>query len=394
MINLKGVVKKLNLSRFIIHEKLMCVGIRLIISVTFLLLVVSVRLQAQDTKVSHPFMWKSFNNPAYSGFDGLAGVNIGMQRSYWSKPLDFRSYFVSADYAFQEKRTFGLGGLSLFYQRDQESSVMYVTQLFAAALSARVKLSRSTVLQVGLQPSLYCKSVDPSKLTLGDQFDPFYGQILDISPELMSFYADKVTIFDMAAGIYGQTDFNVAWHGVASLEYGFSVYHIIESTQSFLSEHGSASSEENLLNRRYSGYVSYAHPFALGNQINTVLSPYVMIDVQSVMRNLQFGVCWEEERFGLIGLGVRGDQFEGLQVGTLLVHLGVNIPGGRDSGWKIGYTCEVPTHQGTMYQNTSHSLSLHWYYRIVPKRCIQRFDNPPNNSKRARMKRKNKAFHF
>ena len=201
MINLKGVVKKLNLSRFIIHEKLMCVGIRLIISVTFLLLVVSVRLQAQDTKVSHPFMWKSFNNPAYSGFDGLAGVNIGMQRSYWSKPLDFRSYFVSADYAFQEKRTFGLGGLSLFYQRDQESSVMYVTQLFAAALSARVKLSRSTVLQVGLQPSLYCKSVDPSKLTLGDQFDPFYGQILDISPELMSFYADKVTIFDMAAGI-------------------------------------------------------------------------------------------------------------------------------------------------------------------------------------------------
>ena len=87
MINLKGVVKKLNLSRFIIHEKLMCVGIRLIISVTFLLLVVSVRLQAQDTKVSHPFMWKSFNNPAYSGFDGLAGVNIGMQRSYWSKVL-------------------------------------------------------------------------------------------------------------------------------------------------------------------------------------------------------------------------------------------------------------------------------------------------------------------
>ena len=63
-------------------------------------------------------------------------------------------------------------------------------------------------------------------MTLGDQFDPFYGQILDISPELMSFYADKVTIFDMAAGIYGQTDFNVAWHGVASLEYGFSVYHI------------------------------------------------------------------------------------------------------------------------------------------------------------------------
>lgn len=71
-------------------------------------------LPAQDTKVTHPFMWKSFNNPAYTGFNGLAGVSIGMQKAYWSNPLDFRSYFVAADYAFQEKRTFGLGGVSCF----------------------------------------------------------------------------------------------------------------------------------------------------------------------------------------------------------------------------------------------------------------------------------------
>lgn len=66
----------------------------------------------------------------------------------------------------------------------------------------------------------------------------------------------------MAALVFTVRPISMWRHGVASLEYGFSVYHIIESTQSFLSEHGSASSEENLLNRRYSGYVSYAHPFA------------------------------------------------------------------------------------------------------------------------------------
>ncbi len=351
-------------------------------------------LTAQDTKLAHPFMWKSFNNPAYSGFNGLAGVNIGFQRSYWSKPLDFRSYFLSADYPFQEKKTFGLGGVSLFYQRDQESSVMYVTNTFAAALSARVKLSRSTVLQVGLQPTLYHKSVDPSRITLGDQFDPFYGQILDVSPELMNFYSDKIAMFDMAAGIYGQTDFNISWHGVATLDYGLAVYHIIESTQSFLSEHGSKSSEENLLHRRYSAYLSYAHPLAFGNQINTVLAPYLMLDVQSVMRNLQFGVYWEEERFGMIGLGFRSDQYEGLQIGTLLLHLGVNLSANSDSGWRFGYTFEVPTHQGTMYKNTSHSLSLHWYFKVTPKRCIERFDNSPNNRKKARMSRKYKAYWF
>lgn len=353
-------------------------------------------LLAQDTKVTHPFMWKSFNNPAYTGFNGLAGVSVGMQRAYWSNPLDFRSYFVAADYAFQEKRTFGLGGVSLFYQRDQEGSLMYVTNTFSAAVSARAKVARSTVLQVGIQPSLYNKSVDPSRITLGDQFDPFYGQILDVSPELINFYADRVTMFDIGAGIYGETDFNIAWHGVASLEYGFSVYHIIESTQSFLSEHGSKSSEKNLLNRRYSGYLSYSHPLTFGNQWNTILSPYLMMDVQSVMRNLQFGVYWEEERFGMIGLGLRSDQYEGLQVGTLLLHLGANIMANNDSGWKVGYTFEMPTHQGTMYKNTSHSLSLHWYFKITPKRCVLRFEHSPNNTKRVKSMRsaRKRAFKF
>jgi len=364
----------------------------------FLLLVILYGMaqvgRAQDTKVPHPFMWKSFNNPAYTGFDGLARVSVGMQRAYWSKPLDFRTYFVAADYPFQEKKTFGLGGVSLLYQRDQENALLYITNAFAAAVSARVKLSRSTVLQVGLQPALYQKSVDPSRITLGDQFDPYYGQILDVSPELIDFYADKVTMFDVAAGIYGQTDFNIKWHGVATLEYGFSVYHIIESTQSFLSEHGSKSAEENLLYRRYSGYVSYSHPLAFGNRINTVLAPYMMIDIQSVMRNLQFGVYWEEERFGLIGFGLRSDQYEGLQVGAYLLHLGVNIARRNDRGWQVGYTFEGPTHQGTMYKNTSHALSLHWYFKQTPKRCIQRFDHSPNNRQRARKRLKNKFSWF
>ena len=76
---------------------------------------------AQDTKLPHPFMWKSFNNPGYSGFDGLASVNVGIRRAYWSKPLDFRSYFVSADYPFQEKKTFGLGAVSYTHLRAHET---------------------------------------------------------------------------------------------------------------------------------------------------------------------------------------------------------------------------------------------------------------------------------
>ncbi len=334
--------------------------------------------RGQDTKVSHPFMWKSFNNPGYTGFDGMMRTSLGLQRSYWTHPLEFRSYFAAFDYPFRERRTFGLGGLSVLYQRDREGALSYTTDMLGVSLSGRVKLAHHTVLQAGLQPTVYRKGVDPTRITLGDQLDPFYGQILDVSPEMIRFYADKIWMFDMSAGIYGETDFNVGWHGLASLEYGFSVYHIIESTQSFLSEHGSKSSEENMLNRRFSGYLSYAHPIAM-RRMNTVVSPYLLMDFQSVMKNVHFGVSWEEERFGMIGLGLKTDRYDGLKLGTLLVHLGVNLRRGDEMGWKVGYTYEVPTHQGTMYKNTTHSVSLHWYVARAPKRCVNRFDHSPNN---------------
>ena len=96
----------------------------------------------------------------------------------------------------------------------------------------------------------------------------------------------------------------------------------------------------------------------------------------------------------MIGLGFKSDQYEGIKIGTLLIHLGANIARSDDMGWRVAYTFEVPTDQGTMYKNTSHSLSLHWYFKRTPKRCIQRFDHSPNNNQRARMKRKNKTFRF
>lgn len=351
---------------------------------------------AQDSKLPHPFMWKSFNNPGYSGFEGLMNVNVGMRRAFWSKPLDFRSYFVSADYPFREQRSLGLGGISLFYQRDQEKSLMYVTNSLGLSLSTRIKVSRSTVLQFGIQPMLYLKSLDPNRVRLGDQYDPYYGLVLQVSPELIEFYTDHVTLFDMAAGIYGRTDFNTGFKGVSSLEYGFSVYHIIESTQSFLSEHGSVSSEENLLYRRYSGYLSYTHPFPIGYELQTTLSPYLMMDMQSVMKNIQFGVAWEEERIGMFGLGFRSDQYKGLSIGTLLLSLGVNIMRSSEQGWKLGYTFEVPAHQGTMYKNTSHSLSLHWYYKHTPQRCVARFDNrlPAGSGGRGARGKRTRTFRY
>lgn len=346
----------------------------LLISCTF-------ALNAQDTKLSHPFMWKSFNNPGYSGFDGRMAVSFGAQKAFWGNPLDFRSYFLAVDVPFTAKRTVGLGGVSVFAQRDEEGTLMYATNTLAATISARARILRNTVIQLGIQPCVYQKSIDPDRILLGDQLDSYYGKILNVSPEMMQFYKNKITLFDFAAGIYGQTGMYLRNGSLASFDYGLSLYHIIEPSQSFLSENGSLAARENLINRRMSMYLSYTHPVVIFTQVNTTVSPYFMYEKQGVQKNIQWGAYCEGERIGLFGVGMKKDQYSGLNLSSLLFHLGLYLDRGGRSGWKICYTYEMPANQGTIYKNSTHSLSLHWFLRRNPARELNRFDNSPNNKK-------------
>lgn len=338
-------------------------------------------LSAQDTRMAHPFVWKSSNNPAYTGFDGRMNASLGVQRSFWSNPLDFRSYFVAVDIPFTERRAVGLGGASLFFQRDQEGSLMYVTNMLGIDLSVRTTILRNTVLQFGIQPCVYQKSLDASRIVMGDQLDPYYGKILGMSPQLIDVYKDKITLFDFASGLYGRTNFYLKNGTVASVDYGFSMYHIIEPSQSFVAQQGSLSAEENLINRRMSMYLSYAHPIVVSDGLNTVLSPYLMYEKQGVMANTELGVYWEQEQFGLVGISVKKDQYEGMSLSALLFHFGVNLNKGTGMGWKLCYTYEMPTNQGTVYKNTTHALSVHWFFQKNPARETERFEHSPNNTR-------------
>lgn len=357
-------------------------GLKALRYITMIILVTRVFvLNAQDTKMSHPFMWKSFNNPGYSGFDGRMSVSLGAQKAFWGNPLDFRSYFIAVDVPFNSKRAVGLGGVSLFAQRDEEGTLMYATNSLSAVISARAKILRNTVIQFGIQPCIYQKSLDPSRMVMGDQLDSYYGQILNVSPQMMEFYKDKITLFDFAAGIYGQSGFYLRNGALASLDYGLSLYHIIEPSQSFLSENGSLASRENLINRRMSMYLSYTHPVVIFTQVNTTIAPYLMYEKQGVLKNIQWGAYCEGERIGLFGLGMKKDQYSGFSLSSLLFHFGLYLDSGGRSGWKVCYTYEMPANQGTVYKNSTHSLSLHWFLRRNPARELNRFNNSPNNKK-------------
>lgn len=350
--------------------------------------------RGQDPRMAHPFLWKTFNNPGHTGFDGRLGIDLGIQRSFWSNPLDFRSYFVGAELPIGNKRTYGLGGVGLSFQRDMEGSLMYATNSIGFAVSGRVRIMENTVLQLGIQPVVYQKSLDPSRLILGDQLDSYYGKILNVSPELLDIYKDKITLLDFSTGLYGKTNFHVKNGAMASVEYGLAVFHVIEPSQSFVSEQGSLSSKENLINRRMSAYLSYSHPIVIGNEINTVLSPYLMYENQGSMANVRIGAYWEEESYGLLGASFKKDQYEGLALSAVAFTLGVNLSPEPGTGWRICYTYELPMNQGTVYKNTTHALSLHWYIQQNDNRTEDRFANSPNNKRVYRKKERCRSGWF
>lgn len=337
--------------------------------------------RAQDSRMAHPFLWKTFNNPAYAGFDGRMGVDLGFQKAFWSNPLDFRSYFIDAEIPFNNKRPLGLGGAALFFQRDQEGTLMYVTNTLGLTISGRVKIMEHTVLQVGIQPVVYQKSLDASRIVLGDQLDAYYGKILDLSPGLIDIYNDKITLIDFAVGLYGRSSFYLKNGSLAGVDYGFSMYHVIEPSQSFVSEHGSLSAKENLVNRRLAFYFSYAHPLVIGAEVNTVLSPFLMYEKQGGLSNMQLGAYWEEETYGLVGMSFKKGNYTGLGLSSMLFHVGVNLSPETGLGWRIAYSYEMPVNQGTIYKNTTHAISLHWFLQKNDNRVTDRFANSPNNKR-------------
>ena len=105
-----------------------------------------------------------------------------MQRSYWSKPLDFRSYFVSERLCLSGKGLSAWGGLSLFYQRDGKFGDVCDPAVCCRLCRPGVKLSRSAVLQVGLQPSLYWQKRGSLEVDTGRSVRSFLRSDFWISP--------------------------------------------------------------------------------------------------------------------------------------------------------------------------------------------------------------------
>lgn len=192
----------------------------------FLFLLSSVR--GQDPNYSQFFSTPLYYNPAYTGINTGVRARFTFRDQWPTLPVDFRSYYFSADIG--DRNLPGSGGLGLIVNSDNEGIGFIKNLSVGLAIGVRIPITATVVSQVGIKASIVQKSLNWADFVFSDQLSEKYGNIYQSSfvpPD-----ANKKVFPDFGAGgllQFANPEGNVT--GVA----GFAVDHIFTPDEAFLS---------------------------------------------------------------------------------------------------------------------------------------------------------------
>ena len=192
----------------------------------FLFLLSSVR--GQDPNYSQFFSTPLYYNPAYTGINTGVRARFTFRDQWPNLPVDFRSYYFSADLG--DRNLPGSGGLGLIVNSDNEGIGFIKNLSVGLSIGVRIPISATVVSQVGIKAAIVQKSLNWDNFVFSDQLSAKYGNIFQsafIPPD-----ANKKVFPDFGAGgllQFANPEGNVT--GVA----GFAVDHIFRPDEAFLS---------------------------------------------------------------------------------------------------------------------------------------------------------------
>ena len=174
---------------------------KIIITITMLLQIVIVsQVKAQiDPHFSQYYAYPLFLNPALTGvMNGDARVNANFKDQYATVNNAYETGALSADI----RPTDRVGvGLTILDQSAGTAGFNYFTAYGSFSYNIAISSDGTQKINFGVQAGLINRSFDPSKLQLGDQYNPADG----FDPTLPSnetFSTTNSTVFDAGAGIF------------------------------------------------------------------------------------------------------------------------------------------------------------------------------------------------
>ena len=117
----------------------------------FLFLLSSVR--GQDPNYSQFFSTPLYYNPAYTGINTGVRARFTFRDQWPNLPVDFRSYYFSADLG--DRNLPGSGGLGLIVNSDNEGLGLLKISLLVYQLASGFRSAQQWLARLGLKPLLF-----------------------------------------------------------------------------------------------------------------------------------------------------------------------------------------------------------------------------------------------
>jgi hypothetical protein len=329
-----------------------------------LLALASINVLAQDARIAHPFLWKSYYNPAYCGSERMYKVDLGAQSTYSYKPSLFLDSHFSMEIPWEIGITSWGAGVKVSnqYQGSGLLNIASISPMISMGLQLYKNNNVRSFLQVGIEFNTFSTKTNFEKMVLTDQLDPYYGLYKDFSEELSYFATDNVWTFDMGVGIYGQTD--IRNHRLPSvIRYGFSIFHVTsDKEKSFYSEEESNIYMPSFYNRRFCANLEYLHPIEFGRE-RVVLGGYGIYQFQGGMHDIQLGFNTSYKWF-VLGIGAKVERYQPSYTISNIIFNAVYSQWFNNNKYnlKLAYSFEFPVTQGFVSETSIHSLSIHFCY--------------------------------
>lgn len=325
------------------------------------MLSLTLTMSAQDARLSHSFLWKSYYNPAYSAADDLIEVDAGFQSTYTQRQTLFLNQQLAATFPFKIRSSEWGSGIKAYNER--QGGGLYSETCVSIPVALRLQVHDNTYLQFGFEPCAYNNRLDKDKMVFGDQLDCYYGLVYDHSSAVDGINSESVWAWDLSLGLFGRSMLGTnSFEKPVFLEYGISAFHVLGSnSKSFFSEGGNELFNKNLYYRRFCGQVEFLHPMGLHHYLPLYFSTYGIYQHQAGMNDVQVGCYTTHKTIGFLGVGFKMEKYKLVTFENAMFHVGWNHILKNTVLMRVAYTFEMPVTQGNVMETSVHSISLHFY---------------------------------
>ncbi len=196
----------------------------------FCMALIGIAMRGQDPNFSQYFNTPLYYNPAFTGITNGLNVRFSFRDQWPNLPVDFKSYYFSADLG--DRNLPGAGGLGLIINSNNEGIGFIHNFGCAISVGVRIPIADFLVSQVGIKGGVVQKSVNWDDFVFSDELDERYGINVGTMTDFVNpDYSNRIYPDFGAGGLLQFTSVD----SKVTFTTGFAIDHIFEPDESFLS---------------------------------------------------------------------------------------------------------------------------------------------------------------